>query len=197
MKMSFWERLLRALELYCLIKKQEMGQINTANASLIADEVDIDTGELIDALEVEASEFYVTKHMLNAKEFPKRYEVPYGVSMTIPDQTMSINEILTRFASGLPIDGERVPIYEGEEDDMPDLEHMDLAEREEYVESAKRELAEIDERLTQEKRKKAVKPKEEPKDDKPNDDKPKEQAKEDDKKLYGIDDNPKEFFKGE
>lgn len=162
MKMSFWERLLRALELYCLIKKQEMGQLNMANAAI--DEmsaIDPDTGELV---EIDASEFYLVKNSLNAREFPKNYEVSGGVSMTIPEQTMSIREIMKRFAAGLPIDGEKVPIYEGEESDLPDLKYMDLAERQEFVENAQIELADLQAKINEDKRKKVpLKPK---KDDK-------------------------------
>ncbi|WNK13133.1 MAG: hypothetical protein [Microvirus sp.] len=44
------------------------------------------------------------------------YERITEPSMTVPDQTMSMKEILRRFASGLPIGGIRVPLYEGEED---------------------------------------------------------------------------------
>lgn len=48
-------------------------------------------------------------------------------SLTVPDQSMSVQEILDRYARGLPIGGSRVPIFD-EEDDMPDTTHMDLAD---------------------------------------------------------------------
>lgn len=35
---------------------------------------------------------------------------------TVPDQSMSVSEILRRFANGLPLGGERVPLYEGDDD---------------------------------------------------------------------------------
>lgn len=73
----------------------------------------------------------------------RRCEVNDQPSMTIPDQTMSIREILDRFARGLPLGGQRVPVYNGEDDDLPDLQHMDLADREEYMESAADELREL------------------------------------------------------
>lgn len=76
----------------------------------------------------------------NAWQFPKKYEINDQPSMTIPDQTMSMQEILRRFASGLPIQGAKVPEYTGEDDDMPDMEHMDLAERQEVLEAARDEL---------------------------------------------------------
>lgn len=78
----------------------------------------------------------------NAHEFEKRYETNPFPSMTVPDQTMSIREIMQRFAKGLPIDGSKVPIYD-EENDLPDLRTLDLAEREDYINSYTAELNEI------------------------------------------------------
>ena len=60
-------------------------------------------------------------------------------SMTIPDQTMSIREILDRYARGLPIEAGKVPIYDGEEY-TPDPRYMDLADRQEYMEYAKDQI---------------------------------------------------------
>lgn len=54
-------------------------------------------------------------------------------SKTIPDQVMSLKEILQRFASGLPVDGGKVPMYYGEEFEMPNIDKMDLAERHEWI----------------------------------------------------------------
>lgn len=56
------------------------------------------------------------------------------ISQTIPDQSMSVVEILDRYKRGLPISGERVPIYHGEEFDMPDLKKLDLSEIEDLKE---------------------------------------------------------------
>lgn len=57
-----------------------------------------------------------------------------GISQTVPNQVMSVREILQRFAAGLPVSGQRVPFYddpEGVNDDaegMPDLSRMDIEE---------------------------------------------------------------------
>lgn len=62
---------------------------------------------------------------LNYKPKPgKRITAP---SMTVPDQTMSIREILDRYARGLPIEGQKVPMYDGDEF-VPDIAHMDLVD---------------------------------------------------------------------
>lgn len=67
---------------------------------------------------------------------------------TIPDATISIRELVTRFAQGLPMTGQRVPVYNGEDDQFPDLDKMDLAERQEYLENAVNELEMLTERIT-------------------------------------------------
>jgi hypothetical protein len=63
--------------------------------------------------------------------------------MTIPDQTMSIRTILERHSRGLPIDGIKVPIYEGEENDLPDWRRLDLAERQELAHLYTNEIKDI------------------------------------------------------
>lgn len=68
------------------------------------------------------------KTPFNANEFPKYTEDKFGPSMTVPDQTMSLKDILTRYARGLPIEGEKFPVYHGEEEMPPDLKKMDLSE---------------------------------------------------------------------
>lgn len=160
MKITFWQRLLKALELYCLLRTKDLesetgGKIAVPGSSVL----DIDI--VAEQLELDFPGVVYIKNSLNAQEFAKRYEVIDKVSLTVPDQTLSIREIMKRFASGLPIDGEKVPIYDGEEDDMPDLSKMDLAERQEYIELAKSELSDLNVKLEEDRRKKAVKPKKE------------------------------------
>lgn len=69
----------------------------------------------------------------NSSEFPPVLEKNTMPSKTIPDQVMSLKEILQRFASGLPVDGGKVPMYYGEEFEMPNIDKMDLAERHEWI----------------------------------------------------------------
>jgi hypothetical protein len=87
------------------------------------------------------------KNILNYHTFDKKYEKNGQPSMTVPDQTMSIRELLRRYASGLPLGGSKEPIYEGEDGDGVDPRYLDLAERQELEISARQELAEIEERL--------------------------------------------------
>jgi hypothetical protein len=85
------------------------------------------------------------KTMLNAQEFPKNYERNTKPSMTIPDQALSVKDILNRFARGIPVE-ERTPIYEDVEspdDFLPDPRTLDLAERQQYAEMVQEELNHI------------------------------------------------------
>lgn len=70
---------------------------------------------------------------MNAWRFPKNYEVNTLPSKTIPDQSLSLAEILRRFAVGLPVGGQRVPVY-NPDDFTPDLATLDLSERMDLLE---------------------------------------------------------------
>jgi len=87
------------------------------------------------------------KHSLNAKEFVSDGEINNLPSQTIPEQTLSVRELLVRYAKGLPLDGMKQPIWEGEDGDPIDPRRLDLAERQELEIQARQELAEIEERL--------------------------------------------------
>ena len=82
------------------------------------------------------------KNLLNAHTFPKNCKVFTEPSQTIPDATLSIRQILDRFARGLPVtDGRKVFYDDSETDDfLPDPRTLDLAERQEFAEQAKQEL---------------------------------------------------------
>lgn len=83
------------------------------------------------------------KTQYNYEEFPDAGEIIKGRSMTIPDQTLSVKELMERYARGLSLSGVKVPIYEGDEEGMPDLEHLDLADRQLLLETAQQEIEDI------------------------------------------------------
>jgi hypothetical protein len=86
------------------------------------------------------------KNIMNYK--PYEGEVNNQKSLTIPDQAMSVKEILSRFSRGLNVNG-FTPIYEDVEstdDYMPDPRTLDLAERQEYAELFREEYNEIQNR---------------------------------------------------
>lgn len=68
-------------------------------------------------------------------ELEKDLEPAVGISMTVPDQTIPLKELIERHTRGLPVPT-FVPLFSDEE--LPNIQKMDLAEIEEY----KRQLAE-------------------------------------------------------
>ena len=98
------------------------------------------------------------KTQYNAHAYEKQYEINTKPSLTIPDQTLSVKEIMDRFVRGLPVEGAKIPIYEGDESDLPDLSKMDLTERQETIERIKNEVETIRTRV----RKPKAKPEEQP-----------------------------------
>lgn len=67
-------------------------------------------------------------------------------SMTIPDETLTIKEILQRYTSGQPIPGGKEPIYEGEEPTFPlNWEKLDLEEKMQYLNNARQALQDHEE----------------------------------------------------
>jgi hypothetical protein len=87
------------------------------------------------------------KHPLNATEFIYEGEVNNEPSQTVPDQSMGLRELLIRYAKGLPLEGAKTPIFEGEDGSEIDIERLDLAEREELAEQAREELKNLTEKI--------------------------------------------------
>lgn len=75
---------------------------------------------------------------------------PFPPSITVPDQSLSLEEILQRFTRGEPIQAGHDTSYHESEDDLEKVSHMDLVDREEYVDKLKITQANYDK---QEKRK--------------------------------------------
>lgn len=86
------------------------------------------------------------KTQYNTDEFPRYMEKIEGPSMAIPDQTMSLKQLLDRFARGLPLEGEKFPIYHDEEE-MPDLSKMDLSEIADLRDAVQQDIIEKQEEL--------------------------------------------------
>lgn len=85
-------------------------------------------------------------------------------SKTVPDQSLTVREILDRYARGLPASGVRQEIWDGEED-LPDPRTLDLADIQELKEANEADIARMRSDLAkQEKAKKEKKkPADEPK----------------------------------
>lgn len=113
------------------------------------------------------------KNTANAFMFPVKGEVNRQPSLTVPDQSLSIRQIVEKYAQGMAYDGVKEAIYEAgmdEEDPpyFPDIWRMDLADREEILADAKSALDEVkrqaDEKAAQ-RRKRSQQPKDAPKND--------------------------------
>jgi len=57
---------------------------------------------------------------------PLSLEVNNEKTKTIPDQALSVQEIMRRWANGMPMEGAQPVFYE--DDELPDLKKMDLEE---------------------------------------------------------------------
>lgn len=80
---------------------------------------------------------------------PSYGEINRNVSITIPGQAMSAEEVLRRWRNGLPLElSIREQIWD---DDSPDIETMDFVDREAYIEEI-REKVESLEKAENEKR---------------------------------------------
>lgn len=72
-------------------------------------------------------------------------------SRTIPDQSLTIRQIMDRFTRGLPIEGAHTSVFEQTEDvphpDLPtsdELAAMDIADRQEVIEGIKEKAADLE-----------------------------------------------------
>lgn len=91
---------------------------------------------------------------------PRVFDLKAQPSLTVPDQSMTISEILKRHARGLPIMGGKKMIFEAvenagfDDDRLPDLSKMDYAEKEAFLDDINRELIEIKARVNKERKEK-------------------------------------------
>lgn len=70
----------------------------------------------------------MTKFKTHYNSVPDIGEVNNGKSMTIPDQSLSVRDIMRRYASGLGYSNVKVGEYQTDEEDLPDFKKMDLSE---------------------------------------------------------------------
>lgn len=91
--------------------------------------------------EVTPSNPNAVKTQYNAHLFPKYHETITGPSQTVPDQALSLQELLLRHTRGLSLGATQHPVYMGDEDYFPDLRKLDLSE---IHELKKRNAEEID-----------------------------------------------------
>ncbi len=78
----------------------------------------------------------MTKNWMNyTKTEGQKFTQP---SQTVPDQTLTVRELLVRHTRGLPLDGYREPIYDEDETSQGlRLESLDLVDKQQLMASAK------------------------------------------------------------
>lgn len=79
-------------------------------------------------------------------------EINTGKSETIPNQSMTVREMIEQYRRGLPMEVGKVPVYNGEQE-LPDLSKMDLVERQEYIDAAAEAFADAKARIDEARKK--------------------------------------------
>lgn len=86
------------------------------------------------------------KTSLTAKHYPKTYENPEGPSLTIPDQALTLKQILDRYAHGIPMNQiqNKEPIWTNDPNGIGlPIESLDLAERQFLMEQNQQNIVNI------------------------------------------------------
>ena len=83
----------------------------------------------------------------------KDYEINELPSETMPDQSMSVQELVYRYTHGQMLSGTRTPIYEQEGDiEFPaNWDKLDISEKHAFIDEKRKEYEEISARLQREK----------------------------------------------
>lgn len=91
----------------------------------------------------------MTKFKTPYTPYEPQKEKVRGKSLTVPDQSLSIQELLTRYANGMPLGIKEKTFLDNDKLIFPDVdwEKLDLAEREELIETAKLEQRELKEKI--------------------------------------------------
>lgn len=95
------------------------------------------------------------RYRLNPHEdLPDTFERPIGKRLTIPDQTMSVKEILKRFSRGQRIPDQMVGYYDEENDPLElegvNVETLDLSEKYDLLEKARQRHRDLRSRYNKE-----------------------------------------------
>lgn len=98
-----------------------------------------DTDAIIDELQYKP----LIRTPYNHRKLPQHYSKGGGVSLTVPDLSMTVPELIQRHTRGLSLGAPRVAFYEGDEDptglDGVSIQALDLAEQMERLELAKKQ----------------------------------------------------------
>lgn len=85
------------------------------------------------------------RNSINVRDEEKTYKTFTQESKTVPDEAMSIRQILERYASGLPLPITKTPIYseDNEEDGInpKTLDLVDIQEMSEFIKDVKQKTS--------------------------------------------------------
>lgn len=87
------------------------------------------------------------KNLLNADKFPAPKNKIDGLHETIPDQSLSMRQILDRYARNLSVFG-KIPIFDEDEDPLPDFRTLDLSEIEDIKNQTKQLIEDNQQKFT-------------------------------------------------
>lgn len=90
------------------------------------------------------------RHQFNREETNsiELYETNTQPSETVPDQTLTIPQILERYARGLPLESNKNPVYE-ENDPLDGIEFrtLDLSEQMDFLQETRQKVKDINKEL--------------------------------------------------
>lgn len=85
----------------------------------------------------------------NASNFPDNGEINTEPSMTIPDQSLSVQELVYRYTHGMELGGGRVGVWEEDEEiQFPaNWDKLDLSEKHDFFEEKRLELEDLNKKV--------------------------------------------------
>lgn len=94
------------------------------------------------------------------RETPKTYEKPKGKKLTIPDQSLSVKEIMTRFTRGQRIPDQMVGYYDDGNDPLglegTNIETLDLSQKYDLLRAVQRQSKDLRFRFNKEENDKKI-----------------------------------------
>lgn len=96
----------------------------------------------------EAESDFKNKHMRTSQNF-QQTEGVYNTlpSLTVPDQSLTLRQLLTNYTRGQELPGNQVPAFFDENEYIPDIKRMDLVDIQELMEGNAQKAAKLQKNL--------------------------------------------------
>lgn len=96
----------------------------------------------------EQGEIPFIKTQLNYHSVEQKHETTSLPSTTVPNQSMSIQEIVKRYRAGMPVDVPAgTPLYTGDGEPLANMDHLDLVDRQAYIDSVADTLVSLKQKI--------------------------------------------------